>query len=80
LGGYNPCFGFPGIRAFGIGVFNWMVECVANAVDQSFATTYLPVQRAYVSDQVSYKRRGRALPADDASFSTEGMVGLPIIG
>jgi predicted MFS family arabinose efflux permease len=43
-------------------------------------TAYLPVQKAYVSDQVCYERRGRALAAVDASFSTAGMVGLPLVG
>jgi predicted MFS family arabinose efflux permease len=41
---------------------------------------YLPVQKAYVSDQVCYERRGRALAAVDASYSTAGIIGLPIIG
>jgi predicted MFS family arabinose efflux permease len=43
-------------------------------------TAYLPIQKAYISDQVSYERRGRALAAIDASYATAGMVGLPIIG
>jgi predicted MFS family arabinose efflux permease len=43
-------------------------------------TAYLPVQKAYVSDQVCYERRGRALAAVDASFSTAAIVGLPVVG
>ncbi len=43
-------------------------------------TAYLPIQKAYISDQVSYDRRGRALAAVDASYATAGMVGLPVIG
>ncbi len=41
---------------------------------------YMPVQRAYVSDIVRYDRRGRALAAIDASFSTAGILGLPLVG
>jgi predicted MFS family arabinose efflux permease len=43
-------------------------------------TAYLPIQKAYISDQVSYERRGRALAAVDASYATAGMIGLPIVG
>ena len=43
-------------------------------------TAYLPIQKAYISDQVSYERRGRALAAVDASYATAGMVGLPVVG
>jgi predicted MFS family arabinose efflux permease len=43
-------------------------------------TCFLPAQKAYLSDQVSYERRGRALATVDASFATAGMVGLPLVG
>lgn len=43
-------------------------------------TAYLPIQKAYISDQVSYERRGRALAAVDASYATAGMVGIPVVG
>ncbi len=43
-------------------------------------TCFLPAQKAYISDQVAYQRRGRALATVDASFATAGMVGLPVVG
>jgi predicted MFS family arabinose efflux permease len=44
------------------------------------ATAFLPVQLAYVSDLVSYDRRGRAMAAVDMSFAITGIVLLPIVG
>jgi predicted MFS family arabinose efflux permease len=43
-------------------------------------SAYLPVQKAYVSDQVCYERRGRALATVEASFSVSGILGLPLVG
>ncbi len=43
-------------------------------------TAYLTVQKAYISDQVCYERSGRALAAVDTSFSSAGIIGLPIVG
>lgn len=43
-------------------------------------SAYLPIQKAYISDQVPYQRRGRALAAVDASFSIAGILGLPLVG
>jgi len=41
---------------------------------------FLPAQQAYISDQVPFKRRGRALASVDISFSLSGMVVMPLIG
>ena len=47
----------------------------------SFSTSALyPVLQAYVSDQASYERRGRALAVVDSAFSTATVIGLPIVG
>jgi len=43
-------------------------------------TAFLPAEQAYISDQVAYERRGRALAFVEISFSTSGIVSLPIIG
>lgn len=43
-------------------------------------TAFLPVQLAYVSDLVSYERRGRAMAAVDLSFAITGIALLPIVG
>lgn len=43
-------------------------------------SAFLPVQKAYVSDQAHYERRGRALASVEASFSIAGILGLPFIG
>jgi predicted MFS family arabinose efflux permease len=43
-------------------------------------TAYLPAQQAYISDQVTFERRGRALAAVDVSFSISGILGLPLVG
>jgi predicted MFS family arabinose efflux permease len=44
------------------------------------AAALIPVQQAYISDQVAYERRGRALASVDISYSIAGVAGLPIIG
>ncbi|MBN1267617.1 MAG: MFS transporter [Anaerolineales bacterium] len=55
--------------------------CIFPMVLLSLTTAgYIPVLRAYLSDMVSSNRRGRALAAVDASFSTAGIVGLPVVG
>ncbi len=41
---------------------------------------YLPAQQAYISDLVSFERRGRALASVDVAFATAGIVMMPIIG
>ena len=41
---------------------------------------YLPAQQAYISDLVSFERRGRALASTDVAFAVSGMVMMPIIG
>ena len=69
-----------GFGLLGLGFSTGWWSALPMLVVSLSTTAYLPIQRAYVSDQVSYERRGRALAAVDASFSTAGMVGLPIIG
>lgn len=55
--------------------------CVLPMVVLSLTTAgYIPVMRAYLSDMVKPERRGRALAAVDASFSTAGILGLPLVG
>jgi predicted MFS family arabinose efflux permease len=41
---------------------------------------YLPAQQAYISDQVVYQRRGRALASIEFSWALTGIVALPIAG
>jgi len=41
---------------------------------------FLPAQQAYISDMVSFERRGRALASVDISFAFSGMAIMPIIG
>ena len=67
-----------GLLALGFSTGWWSV--VPMLLISLSTTAYYPVQRAYVSDQVPYERRGRAMAAVDMSFSTAGMLGLPIIG
>jgi predicted MFS family arabinose efflux permease len=69
-----------GIGLFGLGFSTGLWSIIPMLLISLTTTTYLPVQKAFVSDQVCYKRRGRALAAVDASFSTSGIVGLPIVG
>ena len=69
-----------GIGLLGLGFSTGWWSVVPMLLISLSTTAYLPVQRAYVSDQVPYERRGRVLAAVDASFSTAGIVGLPIIG
>jgi predicted MFS family arabinose efflux permease len=41
---------------------------------------FVPAQQAYISDQVAFERRGRALGAVEASFAVAGIVLLPLVG
>ncbi|MBT3336371.1 MAG: MFS transporter [Anaerolineae bacterium] len=41
---------------------------------------YLPAQQAYISDLVSFERRGRALASIDVAFAISGVVMMPLIG
>ncbi|MBT3389319.1 MAG: MFS transporter [Chloroflexi bacterium] len=41
---------------------------------------FLPSQQAYISDQVPYERRGRALASVDIAFAISGIVVMPAIG
>jgi predicted MFS family arabinose efflux permease len=69
-----------GIGLLGLGFsFGWW-SAIPMLLISLTTTAYLPVQKAYVSDQVCYERRGRALAAVDASFSTAAIVGLPVVG
>ncbi len=42
--------------------------------------SYLPAQQAYISDLVSFERRGRALASVDIAFAVSGMLVMPLIG
>ena len=42
--------------------------------------SYLPAQQAYISDLVSFERRGRALASVDMAFAVSGMTVMPLIG
>jgi len=44
------------------------------------STIFIPAQQAYISDQVSYEKRGRALASVDISYAIVGIVALPIVG
>jgi predicted MFS family arabinose efflux permease len=69
-----------GIGLFGLAFSTGWWSAVPLLMISLSTTAYLPVQKAYISDQVCYERRGRALAAVDASFSTAGMIGLPLVG
>ncbi|MCL4302031.1 MAG: MFS transporter [Anaerolineae bacterium] len=43
-------------------------------------TAFIPPQQAYISDQVAYERRGRALAIVEASWAIAAIVFLPLIG
>ena len=42
--------------------------------------SFLPAQQAFISDKVSYDRRGRALVSVDIAYSVSGIVLLPVVG
>jgi predicted MFS family arabinose efflux permease len=44
------------------------------------ASTFIPVQQAYVSDKVDYNKRGRALATIDMSYAVSGLFGMIIVG
>jgi predicted MFS family arabinose efflux permease len=41
---------------------------------------FIPAQQAYISDQVAYQKRGRALAAIEFAWALAGIISLPIIG
>lgn len=41
---------------------------------------FLSAQQAYISDQVSYEKRGRALAAVEFSWAIAGILSLPLVG
>ncbi len=43
-------------------------------------TAFIPPQQAYISDQVAYHKRGRALAVVEASWAIAAIVFLPIVG
>lgn len=43
-------------------------------------TAFIPPQQAYISDQVVYQRRGRALAIIEASWAVAAIVFLPLVG
>jgi predicted MFS family arabinose efflux permease len=44
------------------------------------ATAFFPAQQAYISDQVPFERRGRALGFIETSFAFSGIFLLPLVG
>ncbi|MBI1881708.1 MAG: MFS transporter [Chloroflexi bacterium] len=43
-------------------------------------TAFIPPQQAYISDQVAYHKRGRALAVVEASWAIAAIIFLPIVG
>lgn len=43
-------------------------------------TAFLPAQQAYISDQVAYERRGRALAAVEFAWAAAAIFLLPVVG
>lgn len=41
---------------------------------------FIPAQQSYISDQVAYEKRGRALAAIEFAWAVAGIVSLPLIG
>jgi len=44
------------------------------------SSALVPAQQAFISDQVPYERRGRAIALVDMSFATAGVLAMPIFG
>ncbi|MEN8172643.1 MAG: MFS transporter [Chloroflexota bacterium] len=44
------------------------------------SNAFIPAQQAYVSDQVPFEKRGRAIASVDISFAVAGIFIMPIIG
>ncbi len=44
------------------------------------SNAFIPAQQAYVSDQVDFEKRGRAIASVDISFSIAGIIIMPIFG
>jgi predicted MFS family arabinose efflux permease len=60
---------------------SWQWWSVAPMILVGFGSTaFIPAQQAYISDQVAYERRGRALAAVDISFAITGIAILPLAG
>lgn len=74
-----------GLLSQGIGVlglalsWHWWATIPMILLGLSLAA-FLPAQQAYISDQVSYQKRGRALAAVEFSWSVSAILVLPIVG
>ncbi|MEM7115530.1 MAG: MFS transporter, partial [Chloroflexota bacterium] len=44
------------------------------------ASSFVPITQAYISDQVEYEKRGRALVFVDMAFAISGIAALPLVG
>jgi len=44
------------------------------------SNAFIPAQQAYVSDQVTFEKRGRAIASVDISYSIAGIIIIPIVG
>jgi len=44
------------------------------------SNAFIPAQQAYVSDQVTFEKRGRAIASVDISYSIAGIIIMPIVG
>ena len=74
-----------GLLALAVGLIGVAFSCGWWAIGPMIlfglgVSALIPVQQAYISDQVAYEKRGRALAAVDMSFSLAGIIGLPLVG
>ena len=65
---------------FGIAFFKGWWAAVPIFFSGLAVNSYLPAQQAYISDLVSFERRGRALASVDMAFAVSGMTVMPLIG
>ncbi|RMF00438.1 MAG: MFS transporter [Chloroflexi bacterium] len=68
------------VGALGLMLFGGWAAAVWMFIFGLALTIFVPAQQAYISDQVIYRRRGRALAAIEFAWASAGIIGLPLIG
>lgn len=69
------------IGVMGLGLaWQWWAAIVPMIFFGLSLTAFLPPQQAYISDQVTYHKRGRALAAVEFSWAIVAILFLPVVG
>ncbi len=71
---------FQAVGVLGLSMSSGWLAVLAMVFYGISLAAFIPAEQAYISDQVVYSKRGRALAAIEFSWAISGIVGLPIVG